>query len=114
MANPDQIEQEFREYLAIEKNLLPGDRLKMLMLIANKHFGMDNIEHTVNYRDFSDMMSYAKTNWANTSMPMTMSNKEVSSQEVSYVLMMEAFVGYLNKSKLLKRLVKFDITTRKK
>lgn len=108
MADPAQIEQELREYLEKEPNIRRGDRIVYLMAIINKHYGIDQVEHLVSHYDFDQMLSYAKTNFATTKMPMTISKKEVNQQETVYVLMMEAFSAYLNKHKLLKRLVKFD------
>lgn len=113
MANPDQIEQELREYLNIERNLRVEDRLQYLMAIMNKHFAIDKIEHMMTHHDLNDMVNYAKGQWARTTMPMEISKKEVYHNDVNYVLIIEAFIGYLNKNNLLKRLVKFDYSRRK-
>ena len=108
MSDPAQIEQELRAFLDIEENIRKSDRLPYLMAIINKHFATDRIDHVVTHRDFDGLMSAAKTVYATTKMPMTISNKEVSGTEFNYVLMMEAFVDYLSRNKLLKRLVRFD------
>jgi hypothetical protein len=113
MANPEQVEQELREYLNLEKNLRAEDRLQYLLAIMNKHFAIDKIEHLVHYNDLNDIIGFAKSHWAQTTMPMEISKKEIGSQEANYVLVMEALIGYLNKNKLLKRLVKFDHARRK-
>jgi hypothetical protein len=113
MANPEQIEQELREYLALEKNLRLEDRLKYLMAIVNKHFATDKIDHLVNYSELNDIIGYAKSSWVQTTLPMEISRREVHSNDVNYVLVMEAFISYLNRNKLLKKLVKFDHLRRK-
>lgn len=108
MANPEQIEQELKEYLQIEENLRGADKLSYLMAIVNKHFAIDKIDHTIDYHDLQNSINNAKGNYARATMPMYISRREVHQQEVNYVLVLEAFIGYLNKNKLLKRLVKFD------
>jgi hypothetical protein len=108
MADPRQIEQELREYLMVESNLRREDRIKYLMTIIDKHFSLDSIEHVVTYKDLTDMMSNAKAMFADTKLPIRISQREVDSRELPHVLMIESFVGYLNRNKLIKRLVKFD------
>lgn len=108
MANPDEIERELRDYLEKEDNMRHSDKLSYLMVIINKHFGLDKIDHMVDHHDFDTFVSGAKSVYAQTSMPMNISGKELTPQNTNYVLVLEAFVGYLNRNKLLKRLVKFD------
>jgi len=108
MSDPAQIEQELRAFLEIEDNIRKSDRLPYLMAIINKHFGTDRIDHMITYHEFTGMLSVAKTVFATTKMPLNISNKEVSGVEFNYILMMDALIGYLNKNRLLKKLVKFD------
>jgi hypothetical protein len=108
VADARQIEQELSEYLEKEPNLRRSDRLQYLMAIMNKHFELDKIDHLVNHYDLSQLISAAKTSFATKAMPIYISRKEVHGSEIPHVLIIEAFVGYLNRNKLLKRLVKFD------
>lgn len=109
MANPEEIEREIRDYLEKEGNMRHSDKLPYLMLIVNKHFGLDKFDHVVDYHDLDiGIISAAKAVYAQTSMPMKITKKELGPQETNYVLVLEAFVAYLNKNKLLKRLVRFD------
>jgi hypothetical protein len=108
MADAKQIEQELREYLEKEDHLRKSDKLPYLMAIINKHFEIDKLDHMVNHYDLMAVISNAKSNYAGSTMPMYVSRKEVHNSEINHVLIIEAFVGYLNKNKLLKRLVKFD------
>lgn len=108
MADPKQIEQEIREFLDKADNIRRADHIKYLMAIVNKHFELDKIEHIVTHYDFELMLSNSKSAWVQTAMPMEISTKKVEGIEANYILMMEAFVGYLNRMGLLKRLVKFD------
>lgn len=110
MADPKQIEQELREYLTKEPNLRREDRLAYLMTIVNKHFAIDSMDHIINNRDFESIVSDAKSSFLRTRLPITITNKDVDGYDLPHVLMIESFVGYLNKNKLLKRLVKFDYT----
>ncbi len=110
MADPKQIEQELREYLEREPNLRRDDRIVYLMNIMNKHFENDKIEHMINYRDLTEMISNAKASWPTKPLPMRITGQTVDSTEVPHVLIIEALVGYLNRNKLLRRLVKFQYT----
>lgn len=110
MADPKQIEQELMEYVNKEPNLRRDDRLPYLMAIMNKHFNIDEIHHAINYRDLMDIISSAKTAFAETNMDMNISYKKVDGRDFPQVLMAESVIMYLNKNKLLKRLVKFDYT----
>jgi hypothetical protein len=110
MADPNQIEQELQEYLDKEPNLRRSDKIAYLMSIVNKHFAIDKIDHVINHRDFHDIVSSAKSSFSVTKMPVNISNKEVDGPDIPHVLVIEAFVGYLNKHKLIKRLVKFNFT----
>lgn len=108
MSDPRQIEQELREFLAKEDNMCQRDKLPALMLIINKHFGLDSLDHMVNNYDFERIISDAKSAFATTTMPVFLSKRDKHSSDVNYLLVMEAFVSYLNKHSILKRLVKFD------
>jgi hypothetical protein len=110
MADPNQIEQELREYLTKDNNLRHEDKLSYLMAIMNKHFAIDEIPHVVNHRDLMDVISAAKSSFATSDMSRNISNKKVDGYDFPHVLMIESILGYLNKHKLLKRLVKFDYT----
>ena len=110
MANPEQIEQELRMYLEEERNLSKPDRLIHLMAIFNKHFGLDATDHLINDHDLHDIISYAKSIYAQKTMPIKISRSDVPNNHATHVLIMESFIMYLNKSKLLKKLVKFDYT----
>jgi hypothetical protein len=108
MANPEEIERELREYLEKESNMRHADKLPYLMTIVNKHFGLDKIDHIVNYYDLDQTISGAKSVYASTSMPMNISGRELTPAQTNYVLVLEAFMAYLNRNKLLKRLIKFE------
>ena len=108
MADPKQIELEFREFLEKDENMRKSDRLTGLMAIVNKHFEIDKIEHMINGRDLYTVINGAKGSYATATMPMYVSKKELHSTEVNYVLVLENFISYLNRNSLLKRLVKFD------
>lgn len=104
------IEQELRQYLEDAQNLSRQDRFTHLMAIFKKHFDMEKTEHILTMGDFQGIMSYAKTQFINTVLPMRITKREVYPSEVPNVLMIEAVVSYLNKSKILRRLVKIDYT----
>jgi len=113
MADPAEIERELRDYLEKEDNMRHSDKLPYLMLIINKHFGLDKIDHIVDYHDLDSIISHAKSVYAQTSMPMQISKKELSPSQTNYALVLEAFVGYLNRHKLIKRLIRLNHTEKK-
>lgn len=108
MSDPAQIEDELRAFFEIEDNIRKSDRIHHVMAIVNKHFALDKIDHMVLNYDFNEVINAAKSSYAKTTMPIYISKKEVSPHDVNHLLIMEVFIGYLNKHKLLKRLVKFD------
>lgn len=108
MADAKQIETEMRAFLEGVDNMRRADILTGVMAIVNKHFEVDKIDHMVNHYDLTLIISNAKANFAGTTMPMSISRREVHNSEIPHVLLFEAIVGYLNRNKLLKRLVKMD------
>lgn len=108
MADPEQIEQELRGYLETDKQLRQDDKLRALMGIFNKHFGLDKIDHVINAKDISNIVDAAKVRCAQASLPLRISNKEMDQSFLPHVSVIEAFVSYANKNKLLKKLVNFD------
>lgn len=110
MANMEQIESELRQYIEDAQNLSRGDRFTHLMAIFKKHFEMEKTEHQLTMGDFHDIVSYAKSQYVHTTLPMRISKREIYPSEVANVLMIEAVIAHLNKFKILKRLVKIDYT----
>jgi hypothetical protein len=110
MADPNAIERDLREYLECESNLRRDDRIIYLMGIVNKHLEVDKLDYMINYYDFSSIIDGAKAAYPSKTMPIRISNRTAEGVEANYVLMIESFIGYLNKNKLLRRLVKFNYT----
>lgn len=110
MANMEQIESELRQYIEDSPNLSHADRFTHLMAIYRKHFDMEKTEHQLTMGDFHEIVSYAKSHYSKAILPMRISKREVYASDVPHVLMIEAVVSYLNKFKLLKRLVRVDHT----
>lgn len=112
MANMETIEAELRQYIEDSANLSRQDRFTYLKAIFDKHFAMENTEHLLTMGDFQQIISYAKGQYPNLTLPAQVSKREVYASEAPHLLMIEAVISYLNKSKLLKKLVKIDYTTR--
>lgn len=110
MADPKQIEQELLDFLDKESSIRKSDRIVYLMAIIEKHFALDKINFMVDYSDIQELISSAKSKYATAKMPVKISHKEISNAETNYILVIDAFIGFLNKNKLLKRLVKFNYT----
>lgn len=108
MANMESIETELRQYLEDAPNLDRQDRFTHLMAIFKKHFEMEKTNHLLTMGDFHEIVSQAKSDYVKTSLPIYITRREVYPSEVAHVLLIESLIGYLNKSKVLKRLVKID------
>lgn len=112
MANMETIEQELKQYIEDSSNLTRQDRYVHLKAIFDKHFAMEKTEHLLTMGDFQQIISYAKSQFLNITLPASISKREVYPSEVPHIMMIEAVIGYLNKSSLLRKLVKIDYTTR--
>ncbi len=112
MANFETIEAELKQYVEDAQNLSRQDRYTHLRAIFDKHFAMEKTEHVLTMSDFNGIVSYAKTHYNEISLPATISNRDVYPSDVGQLCTIEALVSYLNKFKILKRLVRIDYTTK--
>lgn len=110
MSEPQPIEKDLREYLEKEPNLRREDRLLYLKTIFDKHFTVSKLDHMLTNRDLFDIVSDAGANFSSQRLPMSISKKQVEQSAFRHVATIEAFISYLNRMNLLKRLVKFDYT----
>lgn len=110
MSTKDQIERDLIEYLEKEPNLGRHDRIVYLRTLFIKHLEINQLEHVINNYDLTTILSNAKSIHINARMPMYITGKQVSGHEVVNVSILEAFMRYLNKMNLLKKLTKFDYT----
>jgi hypothetical protein len=108
MSDSEQLERDLREYLEKEPNLNRADRLAYLKAIITKHQEMTNLEHLVNYKDLFNIFSDARGHIVKSRMPVFITKKQLDTSEAVHVSVMEAFILYLNRMQLLKKLVKFD------
>ena len=112
MANTETIEQELRQYIEDSANLTRQDRYTHLKAIFDKHFAMEKTDHLLTMGDFQQIISYAKSQFVQIPLPAEVSKRDVYPSEVPHLMMIEAVISYLNRSKLLKKLVKIDYTTK--
>lgn len=108
MSDSDQLDRDLREYLEKEPNLSRADRLSYLKNTFNKHMEMTKLEHVVNYKDVFNIFSEARHFLVTHRMPVFITKKQMETSETAHIAIMEAFIGYLNRMQLLKKLVKFD------
>lgn len=108
MSDPQQLDRELREYLEKEPNLRREDRLVYLKNILHKHLEMTKLDHIINGRDLFDIISGAKSTYSKFHLPLKISGKQVESNELANVAVIESTLGYLNKMSLMKKVVKFD------
>jgi hypothetical protein len=112
MANMETIETELRQYIEDSANLSRQDRYTHLKAIFDKHFAMEKTEHLLTAGDFHEIVSYAKSQYATMTLPAQVSRREIYPSEAPHLLMIEAVISYLNKNKILKKLVKIDYSRR--
>lgn len=110
MSDPQEIERDLKEYLEKEPNLRRADRYIYLKAIFDKHFSIHSMEHVVTSADFFEFMSVAKGGFSTQRMPVRISRKQLDASEAANISVIEAFISYLNRNKLLRKLVKFDYT----
>lgn len=111
MANMSMIEQEIRQYLEDQDNLSRADRYVHLKAIFDKHLAMEKTDHLLTMSDFHFIVSTAKQNFVNLTLPMTISKRELYPSDAPNVAVVEAVISYLNRAGILRKLVKLDITT---
>lgn len=66
--------------------------------------------HLVTKKDLFDIVSKAKENMANITLPMEISGKEVEQGELATVAIMESLIMYFNKNKLFTKMPIVDYT----
>jgi hypothetical protein len=110
MSDKDQVDREIREYLQKESNLTSDDKLKYLRALFEKHFEFQKLDHLLNYHDFHDIISYAKTKYLHIKTPALISNRHLYPSEVAHAAMIESILSHLNSKGLLKKVVKIHYT----
>ncbi|HXN74971.1 MAG TPA: hypothetical protein VN855_00580 [Candidatus Acidoferrum sp.] len=108
MSDPEQIEKDLREYLNKEPNLSRADRLTYLQTIFHKHLEINKLEHLITYKDLFIIFSEAKTQYIKLKTPVRISKKALEPSEAVHIAAFEAFLLYLGRTKLLRKIVKFD------
>lgn len=112
MANMESIEAELRQYIEDAQNLSRQDKYIHLKAIFDKHFAMEKTNHLLTMSDFQLIISNAKSNFVQLTLPAKISNRDVYANDVPHIAMIEAVISHLNRYDVLKRLVKIDITTK--
>lgn len=108
MSDLEEMEKELEILLKRIGDIKESDRLSAIMNIIKKKIEWNPEEFLLTYGDFSDIMSNAKNSYPKATIPMYISKRLVDNTEVSYIMMMEAFVSFLNRKKIIKRLIKID------
>jgi hypothetical protein len=108
MSDPQQIEKDLREYLEKEPNLSRQDRLAFLQTIFHKHLEINKLEHLVTQQDIFLIFSDAMKHYTKLKTPVRIGKKELDPNEAVHIALLEAFLLYLGRTKLLRKLVKFD------
>jgi hypothetical protein len=108
MSDPQQIERDIRDYLEKEPNLSRTDRFSYLQTIFHKHLEVNKLEHLVTHADLFLIFSDAKNHHIKTKLPTFVSKKALDQNDSVHVSIIEGFLLYLGRMKLLRKVVKFD------
>lgn len=69
---------------------------------------MSQKPHLVTYHDLINIISVAKDNCSNQTLPMIISKRELLDRDPAHVAMIEAVISYLNNKGLLTNMVNMD------
>lgn len=109
-----QLESELREYLSKEPNLGRNDRFPYLMAIFQKHMEFRRLDHLLNYKDYFNILSEAKSFYTKMTLPISLTTKELEPNESLHIAIIETFIRYLNRNDLLKKQIVLDYTKKVK
>lgn len=112
MSNKEQVDRDIADYLQKENNLTENDKRRYLRALFEKHFEFQQLDHLINYNDFHDIISNAKTNYNNVKLEIT--GRQLYPSEIPQVAIIEAVVMHLNGKGILRKLVKIDYKGRGK
>jgi len=106
----DLVKNDLRKALS-EFDNLPGEyKLKRLMQIYDTHLFLNTMPLLINYYDIVNIISNAKSAMADLPGKVVISKKELSSDDIRFVAIMESIIGSLNRLEAYKRLPRIDYT----
>lgn len=108
MSDPQQIDKDLKDYLSQEHNMRREDRLIYLRAIFDKHFTLRQLDHMITAPDLLEIISTSKGGYSTQKVPMFISKRRMDHNEITHIAVLEAFISYLNRMNLLKKLVNFD------
>jgi len=108
MSDPQQIEKDIREYLEKEPNLSRADRFSYLQTIFHKHLEINKLDHVITQGDVFLILADARQQYIKLKTPVKIGRKVLDSDQAIHIAVIEAFLLYLGRTKLLRKLVKFD------
>lgn len=103
--------QEIAEYLVKEPNMGRDDRRETLTRLVDREFFERGQEHVINRFDLLQIVSNAGSVIVKKRLPIDVSGKEMTMDEVRHIAMVESILGYLNRHQLLRREVNMDYTS---
>ena len=105
-----QIEIEINEAITNMETQTTNDKRETLRNIIDKYVHLSTAEHLLDDHDLREIISGAKTLFANKSMPTCMGDsiRKTAPADEANVCVIEATISALNKRDCLKKLPKFD------
>lgn len=110
MSNKEAIDRALREYLTKADNLRGEDKLNYLKGIFDKYLALEKVDHLVTNNDLFLIISDAKSEFGKIPANPMVSNKPLVKSEFVAISVIEAFITYLNRNDLLRRMPMVDYT----
>jgi len=104
------VEQEIKETLSEIERFPKEFQIKALMQIYDKHILLNTMSVKISYYDLINIISNAKQAMINMPARLFVSNKEICSEDIRFVAMLESFISRLNRLECFKRLPMIDKT----
>ena len=104
------VEQDLKDALSEIEKFPKEFQIKALMQIYDKHILLNTISIKISYYDLINIISNAKQTMINMPARFFVSNKEICSEDIRFVAMLESFISRLNRLECFKRLPIIDKT----
>ncbi len=110
MSINEEIDRDLRGYLIKADNLRNEDRLALLKTIFHKHLELNKMDYVISSGDLFLILSDAKSEFGKLPSNPEISSRPVPKGELVAISVIEAFVTFLNRNDMLKRMPMIDYT----
>jgi hypothetical protein len=108
MKSLDEISQDIGVFIDRMDELTVASKRELLLTMFKKHLVLNSGELVLDRYDFYTILSRAGDSYAKEALPKKIGDKEITSNEVAKLFIVEATIELLNNKGALNRLPKFD------